>query len=78
MVTSLLGKGVPVPAHLMPLVNATVENLLIPLMAQNEEQKNQIIQAMQQAQQQSQQPQMQEENIEQQNIQQPPQEQMVA
>lgn len=78
MVTSLLGKGVPVPAHLMPLVNATVENLLIPLMVQNEEQKNQIIQAMQQAQQQSQQPQMQEENIEQQNSQQPPQEQMVA
>lgn len=76
MVTSLLGKGVPVPAHLMPLVNATVENLLIPLMAQNEEQKNQIIQAMQQAQQQQQPMQTQAEPN--QNIQQPPQEQMVA
>ena len=76
MVTSLLGKGVPVPSTLMPLVNATVENLMIPLLAQNEEQKNQIIQAMQQAQQQQQPMQTQAEPN--QNIQQPPQEQMVA
>lgn len=48
MVTGLLGKGIPIDASLKPLVNATVENLMIPLLAQNEEQKAAIMQAMNQ------------------------------
>lgn len=52
MVTGLLSKGVPVPPELQSLVNVTVENLIIPLAAQNEEQKAEIINQYRQAQQQ--------------------------
>ncbi len=43
MVTSMLSKGEPIPASLMPLVDATVTNMMIPLLAQNEEMKNELI-----------------------------------
>jgi hypothetical protein len=48
MVTGLLGKGVPIDASLKPLVNATVENLMLPLLVQNEEQKAAIMESMMQ------------------------------
>ena len=75
MVTSLLSKGVPIDASLQPLVNATVDNLLIPLLAQNEEQKATIIQQMQAAREQQNQPQQpqQEEMVQtEQNVNQQP------
>ena len=49
MVTSILSNGLPIPANLMPLVNVTIENMIIPMMAENEEQKNAIRQQYQQA-----------------------------
>jgi hypothetical protein len=73
MVTSLLSKGVPIPANLMPLVNTTVENLILPLMVENEEQKTAIIQSMKAAQEQPSGP-PQQENV----SQPPPQEQQAA
>ena len=57
MVTSLLSKGEQIPAYLQPLVNTVIENIMIPLAAENEEQKKAIIAQMQQAQQQVQSPQ---------------------
>lgn len=50
LVTSLLSKGEAIPPYLQPLINATIENLMIPMVSQNEEQKAQIMQEMQQAQ----------------------------
>ena len=50
MVTSLLSKGAQIPATLMPVVNVVMENILIPLAAQNEEQKAAIIKQYQDAQ----------------------------
>lgn len=73
MVTGLLGKGIPIPANLQPLVNATVESLILPMVAQTEQQKQQIMQAMS-----AQQQPPTEEVVAEENIQQPPQEQMVA
>lgn len=65
--TTLLGKGEPIPAEWMPLINATVENILIPLVSQNEEQKAEIMAQMQQARSQQQQPEMmQQEQVSQQ------------
>jgi hypothetical protein len=49
MVTGLLGKGVPIPANIQPLINSTIENLMIPLMVKTEEQKAAIMQQMAQA-----------------------------
>jgi hypothetical protein len=46
MVTGLLGKGMPIPPNLQPLVNATVESLILPMVVQTEQQKQQIMQAM--------------------------------
>lgn len=57
MVTSMLSKGEQIPPYLMPLINSTVENIMIPLVAQNEEQKMAIMEQMKQAQMQQQQPQ---------------------
>jgi len=51
MVTGLLGKGIQIPSNLQPFVNATIENLMLPLVVQNEEQKSAIIQSMNQPQQ---------------------------
>lgn len=53
LVTSLLKDGNQIPAYLQPFVNATIENMMIPLVAQNEEQKAAMIQSMREAQQQS-------------------------
>jgi len=50
MVTSLLSKGMPIPASLQPLVDITMENIMIPLAAQNEQQKAEIIEQYKQAQ----------------------------
>jgi len=66
MVSSLLSKGLPIPSEYKPLVNAVVENMMIPLIAQTEEQKAAILQSMQQAQTQEQ-PQEQQQVSEQQN-----------
>lgn len=74
MVTSLLSKGEPIPANLMPLVNATIESMIIPMVAETEEQKMTIMQQMQQAQQ----PQQEMPDQSQQQIQQPPPDQMAA
>lgn len=73
---ALLSKGEPIPPYLMPLINATVENIMIPLVVQNEQQKQAIIQQMQQAQMQQQMPpeQQQQEEMQEQNQSQPPQE----
>lgn len=72
MFTSLMKDGNQIQANMMPVFNAWVENIMIPMVAQNEEQKMAIIQQMQQqqmmAQQQQQQP----------NQSPPPDEQMVA
>lgn len=61
MATSLLSKGVPIDASLKPLLNATVENLLIPLLTQNEEAKAEIMGAMNP--QQAPQPEMEEQQM---------------
>lgn len=52
MVTSLLSKGEPIPNYLMPLVNITMENIMIPLATQNEQQKAEIVQKFREVQQQ--------------------------
>ncbi len=54
MVTSLLSKGMPIPANLIPVVNVVMENIIIPLAAENDQQKVAIIQQYQQAQQEQQ------------------------
>jgi hypothetical protein len=64
MVTGLLGKGMPIDASLKPLVNATVENLMLPLLVQNEEQKTAIMESMMQPP--EEQPEMQQEQQQQQ------------
>ena len=77
MVSALLSKGEQIPPYLQPLVNSVIENIMIPLTAQNEEQKAAIMGQMQKImseQQQPQQPEQQEPNIEQQQIQPQPQE----
>lgn len=47
MVTSLLSKGEPIPANLQALVDATVNNIMLPLVAETQVQQQQIAQAMQ-------------------------------
>jgi hypothetical protein len=49
MVTTLLKSGVPVPANMLPLVQAVVENIMVPLVAETEEAKAALIQQMQAA-----------------------------
>lgn len=71
MVTSLLSKGEPIPANLQPLVNVVVENIMIPLAASNEMQKQEMIQQMRDSQQQQQIPQDQVEGGEPQMQQEP-------
>lgn len=71
MVTSLLSKGEPIPDNLQPLVNVVIENIMIPLAASNEMQKQEMIQQMRYSQQQQQVPQEQVEGGEPQMQQQP-------
>lgn len=47
---TLFGKGVPLPKNLQPLSNAVIENIMLPIVVQNEQQKQQILQQMQQEQ----------------------------
>ncbi len=51
MFTSLMKDGAPIPANMQPLFNVWVENTMIPLVAQNDQQKAAMIQQYQQAQQ---------------------------
>lgn len=79
MVTSLLSKGEAIPPMLMPLIQATVENIMIPMVAENEQQKQAMQQQMQQMMMQQQQPQGQQEEMQGQSSQQEqPQQQMAA
>ncbi|HRP30458.1 MAG TPA: hypothetical protein PKV73_01135 [Agriterribacter sp.] len=68
------GAGGQIPPELRPLVNATVENIMVGAIAQTEEQKQKIIQEIQAAREQQQQEQMMAE----QNFEQPPQQQAMA
>lgn len=52
MFTALMKEGTEIPTSIQPLYNAWVENTMIPMIAQNEEQKADIMQKYQQAQQQ--------------------------
>jgi hypothetical protein len=54
LVASLLSKGMPIPPYLQPMVNATIENIMLPMVAQNDEQKAALMQQMKQAQMQQQ------------------------
>lgn len=47
MVSALLTGGVPIPPQLQPLITATIQNLMLPMVAQNEQQKQQLLQQMQ-------------------------------
>ncbi len=85
MATSILSKGLPIDPSIQPLIDATIQNLMIPRIAENEQMRQAIMQQMQQAQQkqqadmasQGQPPQQMQQ--EQQPIQQPqPQEQVAA
>ena len=60
MFTSLMKDGQPIPAEVKPLYNAWVENTMIPMIAQNEEQKSALIQQYQQGQQEGEQQQEQQ------------------
>lgn len=73
MFTSFYKDGGQVPPEMKPAFNAWVENIMLPMISQNEEQKSQIMQQMQEAQSGQQQPpnQMGQQN----NMQQPEQSQ---
>jgi hypothetical protein len=49
MVTKLLADGTDIPPSLVPFMQVTIENLLLPMVAQNEEQEKAILQQMQAA-----------------------------
>lgn len=68
MVTSLLSKGEPIPPQYQPLVNAVMENMMIPLVVENEQVRQELVGQMQQARRQPEQ-----QQIEQPIQQQPPQ-----
>lgn len=82
MFTSLLKEGSQIPASLQPMFNAWTENVMIPMVSQNEEQKASLIQQYQQAQQQGGEEQGEQmpdnEQMEQEQIQQQQPQQMVA
>jgi len=72
MFTSILKDGAQIPANIQPVFNAWVENVMIPMVSQNEEQKAQIMMQMQQAQMEEEQPeQVQQEQIPQEQMMQP-------
>lgn len=78
MFTALMKDGQPVPANVQPLFNAWVENNMIPLIAQNEEQKAEIMQRYQEANEQEENEMVEQQQIEQPPIQQSPQQEMAA
>lgn len=47
MVANLIGGGLPIPPQYAPFINAALENVMLPMVAENEQQKQQIIQQMQ-------------------------------
>jgi hypothetical protein len=62
-VFGMLSKGLDtIPAYLQPLVQATIQNIAVPLVVENEQQKQAIVAQMQQQQMQAQQAQMQQQN----------------
>ena len=76
MFTSLMKDGMPIPANMQPIFNVWIENTMIPMVAQNEEQKAVLTQQMQQAQMQ---PQGQQDGqVPQETLQEQPQSEMVA
>lgn len=78
MVTNLLGKGEPIPPNLQPLISATIESLMLPLIAQNEEQRAALQQQMQQLAMNQNQPQTEQEQPNQEQLNQPPQQEQIA
>lgn len=75
MFTSLMKEGSEVPSSMKPLYNAWVENTLVPLTAQNEEQKQAIIQQMRQQQAEAAEPQAQQQMEQQQGSEMPTEQQ---
>jgi hypothetical protein len=49
MVSSILSKGLPIDATVSPLVNATMQNLMLPMVIENEQTRQAVMQQMQQA-----------------------------
>ena len=49
MVSSILSKGLPIDASIKPLIDATIQNLMIPMVVENEQARQAIIQQMQAA-----------------------------
>lgn len=78
MFTSMTKDGQQVPANMQPLFNAWMENNIIPLVAQNEEQKAQMIQQYQQANEQVENEEIEGEQQMEQPIQQSPQQEIAA
>jgi len=77
MVSSILSKGLPIDPSVKPLIDATIQNLMIPRIVENEQMRMAILQQIQAAQQppeQQQQPQEGQQGMEQE---QPPQEQQM-
>lgn len=56
MITSLYTKNGEIPAELQPFANAVMQNIMLPLVSENEQQQQQIMQQMAMAQQQAQNP----------------------
>lgn len=75
MFTSLMKDGAPVPSNMQPLLNAYIENIMVPLTAQNEEQKQAIIQQMRQAQAEAAEPEQQQQMEQQQGAEMPKEQQ---
>lgn len=50
MFTSLMKDGMPIPANIEPIFNVWLQNTMIPMVAQNEQQKAELMQQMQQQQ----------------------------
>jgi hypothetical protein len=61
MVAAILSKGLPIDPTIQPLVNATIQNLMLPMAIEDVQIRNAAIQQMQQAQQAQQQPNQQQQ-----------------
>jgi hypothetical protein len=49
MVSAILSKGLPIDATVSPLVNATMQNLMLPMVIENEQTRQAVMQQMQEA-----------------------------
>jgi hypothetical protein len=72
------GAVASIPLELKPLVNAVIQNIMVGAIAQTEEQKQQIIEQMQQAQAMQEQQMMEQQQMQQQEQSQQPQQPMAA